>query len=96
MSVTKVSLFRLLVIITVITSTILWLTSCGCSGQGQTKLKVFNADSLTIPFQEIEKQFELKYPDIDILLDKIKKRAIISIIARGTSGSFRRRAHPCP
>jgi molybdate/tungstate transport system substrate-binding protein len=45
------------------------LTLCGCGGRDKIQLKVFHADSLTIPFQEIEKQFELKYPNVDVQLD---------------------------
>jgi molybdate/tungstate transport system substrate-binding protein len=53
----------------VIASLIAGPTLSGCAGKGKTQLKVFHADSLTIPFQEIEKQFELKYPDVDVMLD---------------------------
>jgi len=31
------------------------------------KLIVFHAGSLTVPFDAIEKEFEAKYPDVDVL-----------------------------
>lgn len=45
------------------------LSLAGCGGQGKTKLKVFNADSLMVPFAAIEKAFEARYPDVDVLIE---------------------------
>ncbi len=35
----------------------------------KTTLKIFHAGSLAIPFEEIEKQFEADYPDVDVQLE---------------------------
>lgn len=44
--------------------------SIGCSGgQKNTKLVVFEAGSLLVPFAAIEKAFEAKYPHIDVLME---------------------------
>ncbi|MEN8614166.1 tungstate ABC transporter substrate-binding protein WtpA [Dehalogenimonas sp. THU2] len=44
--------------------------STGCSGeQTSTKLVVFEAGSLLVPFEAIEKAFESKYPHIDVLME---------------------------
>jgi molybdate/tungstate transport system substrate-binding protein len=43
------------------------LTSCG--SQGKVQLKIYNAASLIVPFQACEKEFELKHPDIDVMLE---------------------------
>ncbi len=42
-----------------------------CAGQAQAKEKViiFHAGSLTVPFAEMEKNFEAMHPEIDILLE---------------------------
>jgi molybdate/tungstate transport system substrate-binding protein len=44
------------------------LPSCSTGGS-QVQLKVYNAASLIVPFQEIEKEFEQKHPDIDVILE---------------------------
>jgi molybdate/tungstate transport system substrate-binding protein len=36
---------------------------------GKTKLKVFHAGSLSIPFGELEKKFEANHPDVDVQLE---------------------------
>lgn len=66
---TKGKLICHLMMVVLITPLILGFTSCGSVGQNKIQLRVYHADSLLIPFQEIEKQFEVKYPDIDVLLD---------------------------
>ena len=38
----------------------------GCFESNETKLKVYHAGSLTIPFSELEKEFELENEDIDV------------------------------
>jgi len=38
-------------------------------GPQKTTLKIFHAGSLTIPFQEVEEEFESDYPNIDIQLE---------------------------
>jgi molybdate/tungstate transport system substrate-binding protein len=43
--------------------------SCTSPGNKKTELKILNADSLMVPFQALEREFELKYPDIDVLLE---------------------------
>lgn len=44
-------------------------TSCKSNDSSKVKLMVLAADSLIIPFQEIEKAFELKYPNIDVIIE---------------------------
>jgi molybdate/tungstate transport system substrate-binding protein len=50
-------------------------SAAGCSfpggkrETGKTRVKVIMAGSLLVPFQALEKQFESKNPDIDLLLD---------------------------
>jgi len=44
------------------------LMSCG-SGGHKVQLKISNAASLIVPFQEIEKEFETRYPNIDVMLE---------------------------
>jgi molybdate/tungstate transport system substrate-binding protein len=41
--------------------------SCTSKGSNRVELKVLNAGSLMVPFQALEHEFELKYPDIDVL-----------------------------
>jgi molybdate/tungstate transport system substrate-binding protein len=38
-----------------------------CMGTPSGKLTIFHAGSLTVPFAAIEKAFEAKYPDVDVL-----------------------------
>jgi molybdate/tungstate transport system substrate-binding protein len=38
-------------------------------GPQKTKLKVFHAGSLTVPFEEVEDEFEKDHPDIDVQLE---------------------------
>jgi molybdate/tungstate transport system substrate-binding protein len=47
------------------------LVSGGChsSSPAKTRMTVLVADSLVLPFQEIEKSFELKYPGLDVLTE---------------------------
>ncbi|MGD9143079.1 MAG: tungstate ABC transporter substrate-binding protein WtpA [Dehalococcoidia bacterium] len=40
-----------------------------CSGESPTKIRVLCAGSLMVPFQELEREFEAKYPDIDVLIE---------------------------
>ena len=42
--------------------------SGGC-GSSHTNLKVLCADSLMVPFQELERQFEAEHPDVDVLIE---------------------------
>jgi len=53
-----VSLFLLLTVI---------MSAAGCAPKEKTPLVVFAAGSLIQPFNELEKAFETKYPDIDVL-----------------------------
>jgi molybdate/tungstate transport system substrate-binding protein len=46
------------------------LTSCGSGVQNKVQLKISNADSLMIPFQAIAKEFEAKYPNIQVALEE--------------------------
>jgi molybdate/tungstate transport system substrate-binding protein len=41
--------------------------SCTSPGNKKTELKILNAGSLMVPFQALEREFELKHPDIDVL-----------------------------
>lgn len=43
--------------------------SCSANSQKQVQLRVYNADSLIIPFQAMEKEFEKEHPDIDVLIE---------------------------
>ena len=43
--------------------------SCGPQTPNPVQLRVYNADSLILPFQEIEKNFEIQHPDIDVLVE---------------------------
>ncbi len=56
-----------LVILLIATTAIFGLSAC--SGIKPTKIRVLCAGSLMVPFQELEKAFEVKYPDIDILIE---------------------------
>lgn len=47
---------------------LLAFTQCG-NGSGKTKLIIFHAGSLAVPFQEIAKEFEKENPDIEIQLE---------------------------
>ncbi|MDD5093576.1 MAG: tungstate ABC transporter substrate-binding protein WtpA [Dehalococcoidia bacterium] len=41
----------------------------GCGSSHKTTLKVINADSLMVPFTAIEKAFEERHPDVDVLIE---------------------------
>ncbi|MBS3826003.1 tungstate ABC transporter substrate-binding protein WtpA, partial [Candidatus Bipolaricaulota bacterium] len=41
----------------------------GFPSSGKTNLKVFHAGSLSIPFKQIEKKFEVSHPDVDVQLE---------------------------
>ena len=41
----------------------------GCKPKEKTPLVIFGAGSLIIPFDELEKAFEARYPDIDVLME---------------------------
>jgi len=45
------------------------MTACVKDGHGKVQLKIYYADSLAVPFLAIEKEFETKYPDIDVMLE---------------------------
>jgi molybdate/tungstate transport system substrate-binding protein len=47
------------------------LTTPSCSPETRKpiQLRVYNADSLILPFQEIEKKFELQHPGIDVIIE---------------------------
>ena len=46
---------------------ILSLTAFSAQAEPQGELIIFHAGSLAVPFETIEKQFEAKYPDVDVL-----------------------------
>ncbi|TYB30527.1 MAG: tungstate ABC transporter substrate-binding protein WtpA [Candidatus Mcinerneyibacterium aminivorans] len=50
------------------------LISCGEKTGGKQKLKIFHAGSLTIPFEKLEKVFEEKHPEVDILREAAGSR----------------------
>lgn len=60
---------RKLSIAAIIIASAVVFTSCAPAGQNKVQLRVYMADSLMIPFQTIEKQFELKYPGVDVLIE---------------------------
>jgi molybdate/tungstate transport system substrate-binding protein len=43
--------------------------SCNSQNNEQIQLRVYNADSLIIPFLEMEKKFEIQHPDIDVIIE---------------------------
>ncbi len=45
------------------------LTSCRPENAARTPLRIYHAGSLIVPFQAMEKQFELQNPTIDVLLE---------------------------
>jgi molybdate/tungstate transport system substrate-binding protein len=45
------------------------LTACNSNQSAKIRMTVLTADSLIIPFQEIEKSFEVRHPDIDVLIE---------------------------
>ena len=44
------------------------ISTSGC-GSGRVQLKVLCADSLMVPFQEMEKQFEAEHPDSEVVVE---------------------------
>jgi molybdate/tungstate transport system substrate-binding protein len=58
-------ILAIFILLTVITTQI----SCTNEKSNKIQLKVHNADSLIIPFQKIERNFETKYPEIDVIIE---------------------------
>jgi molybdate/tungstate transport system substrate-binding protein len=56
------------VAVVAIMATIAGMISCG-SGERKVQLKISNAASLIVPLQAMEKEFESKYPNIDVMLE---------------------------
>jgi molybdate/tungstate transport system substrate-binding protein len=54
------------VVMAVIIASTAILTSCGSD---KVQLKISHAASLMVPFQEIEREFESRYPNIDVMLE---------------------------
>jgi molybdate/tungstate transport system substrate-binding protein len=62
-----IKLFRYMVLIAAALAAAVTLS---CSpGAPPLQLRVYNADSLIIPFQEIEKRFEFQHPGVDVLIE---------------------------
>jgi len=55
------------IIIKLISLSIMILMPLSVNAGSKSKLTIFHAGSLTVPFAKIEKDFEAKYPDIDVL-----------------------------
>lgn len=60
-----------LLLMSLILITTMGISSLSCSNQKDNKLelKVIMAGSLLVPFQALEKQYEIIHPDIDVLLE---------------------------
>jgi len=58
-------------ILTLIVAVTAIFSSTACIPQGQkgTELRVINADSLMVPFQELAKAFEAEHPDVDVEIE---------------------------
>ena len=56
--------------------TVLLLVVSSFAVQAKTKLKVFHAGSLSIPFKQVEKEFEQTHPNVDVQLE-----AHVSVVA---------------
>jgi molybdate/tungstate transport system substrate-binding protein len=60
---------RFLVIFIIVITILAISLSCGVENHKKIQLRVYNADSLIIPFLEIEKKFELLHPEIDVIIE---------------------------
>ncbi len=61
-------LFRLLLGAAVIIPCMAAVSACGNGNQSRAQLRIYNADSLIIPFLEIEKIYEQTHPDLDVII----------------------------
>ncbi len=61
-------LWRIVIAMVIVTASGLFL-SCNPESSQRVQLRVYNADSLILPFLEIEKQYEIKNPGIDVIIE---------------------------
>jgi molybdate/tungstate transport system substrate-binding protein len=64
-----------------ITILLLSTTLYGCSSEKKQILKVFNADSLMVPFEELASEFEAEHPSVDV---QVEGHGSIQVIRHAT------------
>ncbi len=78
---TRVLICLLLAVVSVLTACTASSSSPDNTNAGKTKLVVFEADSLMVPFAEVKKEFEQANPDIDV---EIQAHGSIQVIRQVT------------
>jgi molybdate/tungstate transport system substrate-binding protein len=56
-------------VVLVLLAVVILSTACISNEHEKTTVKVIYAGSLMIPFEELEKQFEIEHPDVDVLME---------------------------